>query len=49
VGKQQHYNQEIKMEVDKINRDDGDYVMHIFVVSDAKIVMKNKKFGDLEL
>jgi len=49
VGKQQHSNQEIKMEIDNINRGDGDYMMHIFVVSDAKIVMQNKTFGDLEL
>jgi len=25
------------------------HMMHIFIVSDAKIVMKNKKYGDLEL
>jgi len=49
VGKQQQSNQEIKMEKDKINGADGEYMMHIFIVSDAKIVMKNKKFGDLEL
>jgi len=49
VGKQQHSNQEIKMEIDKFNRGDGDNMMHTFVVSDAKIVMRNKKFGDLEL
>jgi len=48
VGKQQHSNQEIKIEIDKINRGDGEYMMHIFIVSDAKILMKNKKFSDFE-
>jgi len=42
VSKQQHSNQEIKMEIDTINRGDGAYMMHIIVVSDAKIVMKKK-------
>jgi len=40
VDKQQHSNQEIKIEIDKINEGDGDYMMHIFIVSDVKIVIK---------
>ena len=49
AGKEQYSKQEIKMELTKENTGEGEYMMYIFIVADARIVMRNKKFGKLEL
>lgn len=48
VGKEQDSGQEIKIEISKMKTGEGEYMMYIFVVADARIVMKNKKFGDVQ-
>ena len=46
TGKEQKEN--ILMEVSKKDNGTGDYTMHIFVISDARIIIKNNKFQNIE-
>ena len=40
---------EIKMEITKKHTGDGEYIMHIFIVSDARVLLRDDmKFGDVE-
>lgn len=48
TGKEQKSEQPIQLEISKINTGEGKLIMHTYVVSDARIIMKNKKFGHLE-
>lgn len=38
----------IKMEITKNNHLTGKYIMHIYVVSDARIIIKDKKLASFE-
>jgi hypothetical protein len=46
TGKEQK--ESILMEISKKDNDTGDYIMHIFVVSDARIIIKDRKFQNIE-
>jgi hypothetical protein len=48
AGKEQDSKQSITMEMTKNSTGDGRLFMYIYVVSDARIKMTNKKFGNLE-
>ncbi len=39
----------IQIEITKKNRGEGEYIMHTFIVADARIPIVDKKFGKLEL
>ena len=46
TGKEQK--ESILMEITKKDNGTGDYTMYIFVVSDARIIIKDKKFQNIE-
>ena len=46
TGKEQK--ESILMEISKKDNGTGDYTMHIFVVSDARIIIKDRKFQNIE-
>ena len=48
TGKKQDAKESITLEINKNNNGDGKYIMHIFVVSDARIKIQNKRFDILE-
>ena len=47
VGKIQEAKQAIALEINKKNNGTGKYIMHIFIVADAGILIQNNKFGIL--
>jgi hypothetical protein len=48
-GKKQESNKKIHMQVTKENQGDGKYQMHIFLVSDARVLFQKKKFVSYEV
>jgi hypothetical protein len=49
TGKEQDSKQDIKMEITKNDTGEGKLIMHIYVVSDGRLINQNKKFGALEI
>ena len=48
TGKMHESKNVIKMEITKNNHGEGKYIMHIYVVSDARIIIKDKKLASFE-
>ena len=48
-GKEHHAENSIMMEITKDNQSDGNYTMHIYVVSDARVTFNNKKSNPIEM
>ena len=48
-GKKQESKKTIRMEVTKENQGDGEYKMHIFLVSDARVLFQKKEFITFEI
>ena len=48
TGKLHEAKNVIKMEITKNNHNTGKYIMHIYVVSDARIIIKDKKLASFE-
>ena len=47
-GKQHEAKNVIKMEITKNDHGSGKYIMHIYVVSDARVIIKDKKLASFE-
>ena len=47
-GKRHEAKNGIMMEITKENQGDGDYTMHIFVVSDARVIISSRKLASAE-